>query len=126
MAEPEEIIARRPSHPVTSTMLIVAALALGGNIYLAVDQLGYYYNRDTLNAIKQGQNNPNVKGKHFANDPKFKGDVHDDLDMDVGDSGGGGTPDLPPEEPDDGGGAGDGGGTEDGGSEDAGDGGEDG
>ena len=99
MAEPEEIIAKRPSHPVTSTLMIVSALALGLNIYFAIDQLGAYYNRGTLANIKANANNPNrpnYYAKDFKGAPTDEAAVRRDLKIDdsaTGASGGGGGED---------------------------------
>ena len=96
MAEPEEIIAKRPSHPVTSTLLIVTALALGLNVYFAVDQLGAYYNRDTLAGIKANQNStqrPDYYAKDFNGGPTDESAVRKDLKIDDSASGGGGSSD---------------------------------
>lgn len=75
----EEIIAKAPSHPVTSSLLIVATLALCANIYLICDQLSAYLNPQTLPQVRTGD-----KIQQFKKD--FPKDLKDDLPWNKGES----------------------------------------
>ena len=49
--EPDDIVEKTPSHPVTTTLLIVSSVALILAIVLSMQELGYYVNKSTRSEL---------------------------------------------------------------------------
>jgi hypothetical protein len=51
--EPDDIVEKTPSHPVTTTLLIVSSIALIMAIGLTLSELGHYVNKGTREQLQQ-------------------------------------------------------------------------
>ena len=67
----EEIVEKKPSHPVSTALLIVSAISLFIGFYLALSELtGFYMTPDTVNLIRQEKSAVQAFKQEFPETPR--------------------------------------------------------